>query len=100
MSASMVGLPDEVLESTFVRGLKPEIRVGIRVLKPTGLGQLMEMAQLVEEKNMAIRSLKDPFGLRGTKPTPYNTSRAQEGGRVSDYNTKTNFSGACEGNKQ
>lgn len=32
MSTSMAGLPDEVLESTFIKGLKPEIRAEVRVL--------------------------------------------------------------------
>ena len=54
MSASMAGLLDEVLESTFVNGLKPEIRAEVRVLKPVGLGPIMETAKLVEEKNWTI----------------------------------------------
>ena len=37
MSATMTGLPDEVLESTFVKGLKPKIRAKVSVLKPIGL---------------------------------------------------------------
>ena len=37
MSTSMTGLPDEVLESAFVKGLKLEIRAEVRVFKPIGL---------------------------------------------------------------
>ena len=59
MSTSMAGLPDEVLESTFIKGLKPEIRAEVRVLKPVRLGQIMETTQLVEEKNWVIISIKE-----------------------------------------
>ena len=38
MSTPMVGLLEEVLESTFVKGLKLDIRAEVRVLKPNGLG--------------------------------------------------------------
>ena len=51
MSTSMVGLLEEVLESTFVKGLKLDIQAEVRVLNLVGLGQIMEMTQLVEEKN-------------------------------------------------
>ena len=36
MSGSMIRLSDEVLESTFVKRLKPDIQNEVRVLKPNG----------------------------------------------------------------
>ena len=81
MSASITGLPDEVLEGTFVKGLKPEIRAKVRVLKPIGLGPLMELAQLVEEKNLAIKAMFEPSGLKTKQP---NTIRVPRGIKTRD----------------
>ena len=36
MSASVTGLSNDALESTFVKGLKLDIRAKVRVLKPNG----------------------------------------------------------------
>ena len=45
---------DEVYEvcfiSKFVSGLKVEIRRELRLLRPVGLGQAMDLAQLIEDK--------------------------------------------------
>ena len=71
MLASMTRLPNAVLESTFVMGLKPNIRVEVRVLKPVGLGQLMETAQLVEEKNIAIKANQEPTRLKSNRPNSF-----------------------------
>ena len=38
-----------VQESTFINGLKPEIRAEVRMMKPTGLIEVMKFAQSVEE---------------------------------------------------
>ena len=50
MLVSMTGLSDEVLDSTFMKGLKPDIRAEVRVFKPNRQGSLMETTQLIEEK--------------------------------------------------
>ena len=97
MSATMTGLPDEVLESTFVKGLKPEIRAEVRVLKPMGLDQIMETAQLVEEKNMAIKSIKDPVALRVNRPSSFNVPRAQDGVKTGGEQSKSMTSATREG---
>ena len=95
MSASMASLPDEVLEGTFVKGLKLEIQAEVRVLKPIGLGPLMEKAQLVEEKNLAIKGLSD---LSGPKIKQPNTFKAQGGIKTRGFNYKHGLYGSLEGN--
>lgn len=83
MFASMTGLSDEVLESTFVKGLKAEIRAEIRVLKPIRLGPIMDMAQRLEEKNQALKSLKEYPGLRVNRPNSSGFSEAAKiGGSI------------------
>ena len=83
MFASMTGLSDEVLESTFVKGLKAKIRAEIRVLKPIRLGPIMDMAQRLEEKNQALKSLKEYPGLRVNRP---NSSGFSEAGKNWRFN--------------
>ena len=49
------GIPEAVLEGNFMKGLKPEIRASLRLLRPRGLGELMELAQMIEDKNTVER---------------------------------------------
>ena len=49
------------LEGHFINGLKPEIRVEIKVLQPRGLDRIMSMAQCIEDKNAAMLSCSRAF---------------------------------------
>ena len=55
------------MESTFMNGLLPEIRAELRLLQLYGLGHLMEMAQRVEDRNLAMRAAREPNGPKSTK---------------------------------
>ena len=82
-----------VLETTFVKGrrlwhpnglgqiwqLAQVIEDCNNLVKLTGLDQLMVTTQLLDDKNMPIKSLKDPNGLRNTKPMLFSIDKAQEG---------------------
>ncbi|KAL2465357.1 Retrotrans gag domain-containing protein [Abeliophyllum distichum] len=48
-------MPEAILEENFTDGLIPEIRAEVRLMKPSGLGQIMEMAQRIEDKNLALK---------------------------------------------
>lgn len=54
LAAPLKDLPDEVLESTFMNGLLPKIWAEICLLCPTGLSQIMEAAQKVEDQNWVL----------------------------------------------
>lgn len=56
LSSPLTGLSEDVLESTFIKGLRPDIRVQVRMMKPSGLPQIMEFAQRVED----CMELSDP----------------------------------------
>lgn len=60
VSHTVKGVSDEVLESTFINGLRPNIRVEIRLLGPNGSGPIMEIAQRIEDKNLVVRSIQEP----------------------------------------
>ena len=51
LSGQLGGLPEAVLEGNFMKGLKLEIRASLRLLRPRGLGESMELAQMIEDKN-------------------------------------------------
>ncbi|GKD53405.1 putative mitochondrial protein [Tanacetum coccineum] len=41
---------------TFIKGLKPEIRSGLRILQPTGLRDAMRLTQMIEDNQVSGRS--------------------------------------------
>lgn len=49
LAAQLVGVPEKVMEGTFIKGLKPELRATVRLLQPTGLSQAMKLAVMVDE---------------------------------------------------
>ncbi|XP_062073590.1 uncharacterized protein LOC133777856 [Humulus lupulus] len=49
LASRVVGVPEHVLEGSFIKGLKEEIRGPLHVLQPSGLAQIMETAQRIEE---------------------------------------------------
>lgn len=64
MAAQLPGLPERVMQGTFIQGLKAELRSSVRLLQPTGLGQAIRLAIMVDE-NRAWDT-----GLIGAYPTP------------------------------
>ncbi|XP_024017591.1 uncharacterized protein LOC112090471 [Morus notabilis] len=58
LAALLAEIPEQVLESAFVNGLKPEVRAEVRMMKPNGLGRIMEFTQRVEERNQLVRGPK------------------------------------------
>ena len=48
----------EVLESTFIKGLKPEFKAEMRLMWPNGLGQIIELAQLIEDRDIIMKGVK------------------------------------------
>ncbi|PKU66612.1 hypothetical protein MA16_Dca022368 [Dendrobium catenatum] len=45
-----------MLEGNFMKGLKPDMRASVLILRVQGLGEAIELAQLVEDKNSLERS--------------------------------------------
>lgn len=52
LAAPLTEIPDGLLEGHFINGLKAEVKAELRVLRPNGLEEIMEMAQRIDEKNM------------------------------------------------
>ena len=65
------GILEAVLEGNFMKGLKPEIRTLLCLLRPRGLGETMELAQMIEDENTAKRvnrSNSVSFSYRNSTP--------------------------------
>ena len=62
LSTPLHDLPMEVLESTFIKGLKPDVKIELRIMRQSGLGQIMELTQLIEDCNVIMRGIREPAG--------------------------------------
>ncbi|PWA70289.1 Ankyrin repeat-containing protein [Artemisia annua] len=56
LAGQLTGISQKVLYSTFINGLKSEIRCGLRILEPNGLRDAMRLAQMIEDNQMTDRS--------------------------------------------
>ncbi|KAL2542639.1 Transposon Tf2-1 polyprotein [Abeliophyllum distichum] len=48
-------MPEAILEGNFMNRLRPEIRAEVHLMKPKGLGQIMEMALRIKDKNITLK---------------------------------------------
>ena len=62
LSSPLTGLSEDVLESTFINGLRLDTRSEVRMMKPSGLPRIMEFAQRVEDRNGSLRPNKPRSG--------------------------------------
>ena len=56
LAATIETVQERIQESTFINGLKPDIKVEVRIMKPTGLSEVMKFAQKVEDWNAYSQS--------------------------------------------
>lgn len=66
-SAPLPGLSEEVMENTFLNGLIPELRAEVISRRPEGLDEILLEAQLVDDRNYAIRLAVEE--MTGGKPS-------------------------------
>lgn len=60
-------LAEEVLESTFLNGLSPEVRSEVRCFGPEGLEAIMKTTQRIEDKLHALSYSAGPSPSRGNR---------------------------------
>ncbi|GJW11670.1 ankyrin repeat-containing protein [Tanacetum coccineum] len=49
LAGQLVGIPEEVMKGTFIKGLRPELRTTVRVMQLEGLNQAMRLAMIIDE---------------------------------------------------
>lgn len=72
LAAPLVEVPNQVLEEDFIDGLNSKIWAEVRMLKPYGLGRIIELAQRVEDHNLQFRPNRlstNPNGAWTRNPT-------------------------------
>ncbi|GKB11029.1 hypothetical protein Tco_0844952 [Tanacetum coccineum] len=52
LAGQLVGVSKQVLEQNFMKGLKPDLRMTVRVMHSEGLNHAMILAVTIEEKNV------------------------------------------------
>ncbi|GKA27344.1 putative mitochondrial protein, partial [Tanacetum coccineum] len=52
LACQLVGIPESVMEATFIKGLKPALRAAVRVMNPEGLNNAMELVVLIEDNQL------------------------------------------------
>ncbi|GJY21422.1 putative mitochondrial protein [Tanacetum coccineum] len=77
LARQLVGVPETILEGTFIKGLKQDLRAAVRVLNPEGLSHAMKLAVSIEENQL--------FGS------------ASQGGGSYRTNSTTNYSNRISG---
>ncbi|KAH9762992.1 hypothetical protein KPL70_001020 [Citrus sinensis] len=63
LSAPLENITDELARGNFINGLKPEIRVEVRIMEPSNLGRAMDLAQKIEEKLWVTKTHKVDGGF-------------------------------------
>lgn len=61
LASRVQGVSDETKESTFIKGLKPDIKATLRLWEPRGLRDVMRLAQRIEDTNLVGRTEKGGF---------------------------------------
>lgn len=67
LSAPLDNISDESALGNFINGLKPKIKVEVRILEPRNLGRAMDLAQKIEEKLWVIKTHKATNGFQRTE---------------------------------
>ncbi|GKE95628.1 hypothetical protein Tco_1580483, partial [Tanacetum coccineum] len=49
LACQLAGVSQSVLEATFIKGLKPDLRAAVRVMKPESLAHAMDLAISIED---------------------------------------------------
>ncbi|KAL0545306.1 hypothetical protein IC582_015184 [Cucumis melo] len=89
--APLSDVPDPVVEDTFMNGLFPWIRAEVILCRPKGLAEMMEFAQLVENREI-VRNEENLNNLVGGKYFQQNTVHNRTSANTnSDNKTNTNF---------
>ena len=81
MALLLMEVSEQVLKSSFINGLKPEIQAKLLMLQPMGLGRLMALAQWVDERNMKLKQAKYALGPANSRPTNQTISHTHQGTR-------------------
>ncbi|XP_062073720.1 uncharacterized protein LOC133777970 isoform X1 [Humulus lupulus] len=71
LASRVVGVPEHILEGSFIKGLKEEVKGPLHVLQPTGLAHIIETTQRIEEGHYLLGlGLHQKGGNSRSTPSP------------------------------
>nr|GEV18270.1 Ty3/gypsy retrotransposon protein [Tanacetum cinerariifolium] len=77
------GIPEEVMEGTFIKGLRPELQSAVRVMQPEGLNHAMKLAIMIDDNK-----LNGVIGKSAPKPSTW----GYNAGRIYNESVSTRWS--------
>ncbi|KAL0533794.1 hypothetical protein IC582_028065 [Cucumis melo] len=92
MVAPVNDLPERVIEDTFMNGLLPWVRSEVVFCRPKGLAEMMEVAQMVENREI-VRTEAKLSGYSGGKMTGHigGNGKTASGGVAGESKSNTSF---------
>ncbi|GJW97748.1 ankyrin repeat-containing protein [Tanacetum coccineum] len=82
LAGQLRGVSEEVMEGTFIKGLKLDLRSSVRVMQPVSLGQAMKLSIMIEENKTIGGSVSNRSSLRTSVSTGNSYSNRNTGGSV------------------
>ena len=82
LAGQLVGIPEPVLQGTFINGLKPELRASVRVMQPEGLDHAMKLSISIDENKTSYNVLWGGGSHRST--IEQTTSKGENFRRLTD----------------
>lgn len=73
LAGQMLDFPEEVLEATFIKGLKPKLRSAVRIMEPKSLSKAMKAAVRIEENKNGGASKTWGGTVRGSTSSQFKT---------------------------
>ncbi|KAA0066460.1 uncharacterized protein E6C27_scaffold21G005610 [Cucumis melo var. makuwa] len=90
--APLSDIPEKVVEDTFMNGLLPWIRAEVFCGRPKGLAEMMQIAQLVENKEFAQNEAKlNGYSCGKYNPQITNSSKPTTGNITTENRGNTTF---------
>ena len=87
--APLSNLPDQVIEQTFLNGLIPWIKTEVEVGRPTNLAQMMQLEQLVKNREI-VRAEANLQGNTGGNSHYVKLLKSKSGGGSNTNENKSN----------
>ncbi|GJY68145.1 ankyrin repeat-containing protein [Tanacetum coccineum] len=92
LACQLVGVSPSVMEATFIKGLKTDLRAAIRVMRPEGLAHAMELAITIEDNQQfeaVTRTGVSNYRSNSSSFSSYNRNNGSVSSRASASSVRT-----------
>ncbi|GKB69649.1 ankyrin repeat-containing protein, partial [Tanacetum coccineum] len=78
LAGQLVGVPETILEGTFIKGLKQDLQAVVRVLNPEGLSHAMKLVVSIEENKLFGSASQAPIERKTGSVSSVSTMRSSQ----------------------